>query len=602
MINRIDVRLGGLELKKFIFLNLTQPFDSQHILEIHVRFEDANELVGKSEVNYVDLRDLTQKWAGERITATIKQGEVDSSDNFNEQSNQTFVGIVKGIQILMNDAIDNTLVIYAECPTMLFKTGVNTRTFSEQSLSEIVEDVIKPFKGLLNAKISPEFSEIIPYTTQYNESNYHFLQRLAETYGEWFFYDGEELVFGKTGRSKTEVAKLEYRINLKQMEYELRLVPTIFKAGYYTYFKDEILESKSGDQKACLPDFAQTALAKSEQLFSEETLDIISPVIDSESALSKSVKQKKSRVANDLALLKGTSTSLKVRLGAPVSIKNDIKENEKLVRTDDYGSFTITSIRHYVDSRGFYQNTFEAIPQDIDSPPAQYNSSLPVASSQPARVIDTNDPEKIGRVKVRFYWQNDDQTTPWVRVANLMSGGERGVYFVPEIDEVVFVDFEMGNPDMPFVRGSMFTGNAKPGGELFKPDNNIKGIVTKSGNTILIDDSGGKEKIHIYNPGSKNQVIMSLDSEPHIEVKSEGKIRIEAKEIEMKAEKISMNAQQDWMVEANKGSIEARAKIQVSAAAVNIEGKSQTSVKGNAQLALEGGAEASLKAAMVLIN
>ncbi len=70
----------------------------------------------------------------------------------------------------------------------------------------------------------------------------------------------------------------------------------------------------------------------------------------------------------------------------------------------------------------------------------------------------------------------------------------------------------------------------------------------------------------------------------------------------MKADKISMNAQQEWTVETNKGSIEAQAKLQMGGATVNIEGKSQTSVKGNAQLALEGGAQASLKAAMVMIN
>lgn len=602
MINRIDVNLAGLSLKKFVFLNLTQPFGDQHALELHVRFEDANELLGKSEDNHVDLRELTEKWSGEKITATIKQGEVDSAGNFNEQSNQTFVGIVKGIQIQMNDAIDNVLVLHAQCPTMLFRSGTNTRTFSEQNLSAIVEEIVKPFKGLLKAKISPEFKEQIPYITQYNESNYHFLQRLAETYGEWFFYDGEELVFGKSGRSKTETSSLEYRINLKQMEYELRLSPARFKSGYYNYFHDQKWEVKSDSEKVNLPDFAQTALNKSDQLYSEITLDTKLPVINSEPALSASVKQRKSFATNDLAILKGISTSLKVRLGAPASIKNEIKENEKVIRTDDYGAFIITDIRHYVDSRGFYQNTFEAIPQDISYPPIQYNTTSPVAGPQPALVTDTNDPEARGRVKVRFYWQNSDQSTPWVRVANLMSGKKRGVYFVPEVDEVVFVDFEFGNPDMPFVRGSMYTGSAQPESKLFDSENNIKGIITRSGNTILIDDKEGEERIHIFNPGNKNELLLALGNETTIEMRSEGKIKIEAKEIEMKAEKISMNAQQEWTVETNTGSIEARAKMQVGGATVNIEGKSQTSVKGNAQLALEGGAQASLKAAMVMIN
>ena len=602
MINRIDVNLGGLTLKKFSFLSLLQPFDSQHSLEIHVTFEDINDLLGKSIDSQVSLKELTQKWAGEKVTATIMQGEADTSNNLKEKTKHTFIGIVKGVQIQMNDAVDNTLVIYGVCPTVLFKTGSNTRAFSEKSLADIVEEIVNPFKGLLKAKISPEFRETIPYITQYQEDNYQFLQRLAETYGEWFYYDGEELLFGKSARSKTNVANLEYRVNLTQMEYELKLTPLTFKGQYYSYLKDEKFQVSSKNEHVDLQDFAQLALSKSESMFSEEVLNIELSGHDNESTIGKSVKNNKSKSSNGLAILKGSSTSLEISIGSPIKVKDDVKENGKVIRTDDYGSFIITNIRHYVDSRGFYQNSFEAIPQDIDYPPVAYQVFQPKAESQPAKVIDTNDPDQMGRVKVQFYWQKDGDSTPWARVANLMSGDERGVYFVPEIDEVVFVDFEFGNPDLPFVRGSMFTGTSLPGSNLFEKDNMIKGIITKGGNHIIIDDSNGKEAIRIYNKDNKNEVILTLDGEPVISVKSDGKIKLEAKEIEMKADKISMNAKQDWTVETNKGSIEAKAKMQIGGATVNVEGKSQTSIKGNAQLALEGGAQASLKAAMVMIN
>ena len=602
MINRIDVNLGGLTLKKFTFLSLNQPFASQHSLEIHITFEDVNDLLGKSIDSQVSLKELTQKWAGEKVTATIMQGEADTANNLTEKTSQTFIGIVRGVQIQMNDAIDNTLVIYGVCPTALFKSGSNTRAFFEKSLSEIVEEVIKPFKGLIKAKVSPNFGERIPYITQYQEDNYQFLQRLAETYGEWFYYDGEELVFGKSARGKTKVANLDYRVNLTQMEYELKLVPMNFKGQYYNYFNDEKFEAGSKNENINLPDFAQLALSKSDSTFSDEVLDIGFMGHESTSAVSKSVKNNKSKSANSLAVLKGTSTSLEVNIGSPIKVKDEVKENGRILRTDDYGAFIITNIRHYVDSRGFYQNTFEAIPQDTDYPPVNYNVPEPKASSQPAKVIDTDDPEAMGRVKVQFFWQNGIDTTPWLRVAHLMSSSDQGVYFVPEIDEVVFVDFEFGNPDLPFVRGSMYTGSDRPGSELFRSDNVIKGIITKGGNHIIIDDSDGKEKIRIFNKAIQNEITLSLDGEPVISVKSEGTIKLEAKEIEMKAEKISMNAQQDWTVETNKGSIEAKAKMQIGGATVNVEGKSQTSIKGNAQLALEGGAQASLKAAMVMIN
>ncbi|MCF2518553.1 type VI secretion system Vgr family protein [Dyadobacter sp. CY351] len=602
MINRINVTIGSSTINKFIDLSLSQPFDSHHLLDLHIKVEDVKEVLEKDIAGQLSLREVTQLWAGEKITVKIMQGEVDTSSNFQQKTSLVFIGIITSIQLQMKDAIDNTVVVSGVSPTILFSTGNNTRSFSEMSLSNIVSEVISPFKGFLKAYISPDFSERIGYITQYQEDNYHFLQRLAETYGEWFYYDGEQFIFGKSSRVSSSPASLEYGSNLTQLEYELKLVPMLFKGKHYGYVQDEVSEIKSRDEKAELQDHAQTAFEKSESLFSYENLDISFQSSGSNSALQNAVKNKKSESGNKLAVIKGTSTSLEMRVGSPVTIKDDIIENGNTQRTDDYGLFVVTNIRHYVDSRGFYQNSFEAIPQDIAYPPVDYRIFQPKAETQPAKVVDTNDPEQMGRVKVQFYWQKNGESTPWARVANLMSGDESGVYFIPEVDEVVFVDFEMGNPDIPFVRGSMFTGRALPGSELFQSENNFKGIITRSGNSILIDDSSGKEQIRIYNPESRNEVLLSMDNEPHIEIKSDGKIKIEAKEIELKAEKISMNAQQDWTVETNKGSIEAKAKMQITGATVNVEGKSQTIIKGNAQLALEGGAQASLKAAMVMIN
>ena len=178
------------------------------------------------------------------------------------------------------------------------------------------------------------------------------------------------------------------------------------------------------------------------------------------------------------------------------------------------------------------------------------------------------------------------------------------------MDEMVFVDFEFGNPDIPFVTGSMYHGDAKPGG-LFTENNNIKGIITKGGNHILIDDTDGKEKIRIFNKDSKNEIELSLDGGSHIRAKSNGTIFLEAaKGIQMKAPKIKMEADEEWEVKAGKTLIKNDTSMEVSAGTeVKVEGltvdvSAQTtgSFKASAQLELDGGGMTVLKGGMVMIN
>jgi uncharacterized protein involved in type VI secretion and phage assembly len=121
----------------------------------------------------------------------------------------------------------------------------------------------------------------------------------------------------------------------------------------------------------------------------------------------------------------------------------------------------------------------------------------------PARVVANDDPRHMGRVKVKFYWQEDSETF-WVRTMTPHAGADRGFYFLPEVGDEVVVAFGDGDPERPCVIGSIWNGvDAAPteefwGGEYEKDD--VKRIVTKSGHRIQIVDKEGKESIAIATP------------------------------------------------------------------------------------------------------
>src|SRR4029079_14639922 len=58
------------------------------------------------------------------------------------------------------------------------------------------------------------------------------------------------------------------------------------------------------------------------------------------------------------------------------------------------------------------------------------------------------------RVKIKFPWLNDQETSFWARIAVPMAGLDRGTYVLPEIDDQVLVVFEHGDVEGPLVIGA----------------------------------------------------------------------------------------------------------------------------------------------------
>ncbi|MBE9594681.1 MAG: phage tail protein, partial [Proteobacteria bacterium] len=54
-------------------------------------------------------------------------------------------------------------------------------------------------------------------------------------------------------------------------------------------------------------------------------------------------------------------------------------------------------------------------------------------------VTKNQDPEKVGRVKIKFPWLADSDESYWARVATVMAGKDRGTFFLPEVDDEVLV-------------------------------------------------------------------------------------------------------------------------------------------------------------------
>jgi uncharacterized protein involved in type VI secretion and phage assembly len=127
-----------------------------------------------------------------------------------------------------------------------------------------------------------------------------------------------------------------------------------------------------------------------------------------------------------------------------------------------------------------YANFFEAVPTRFPWRPHiagnhACNSPKPTAyGAQSAVVIGPDSPDtpsgtnelycdRLGRVRIRFHWQENEDASCWVRVAQRSAGGGTGSQFLPRIGQEVVVQFLEGDIDRPIIVGALYNGQGDGG-------------------------------------------------------------------------------------------------------------------------------------------
>lgn len=152
-------------------------------------------------------------------------------------------------------------------------------------------------------------------------------------------------------------------------------------------------------------------------------------------------------------------------------------------------------------------------------------------------VTNNQDPDGLGRVKVRFPWLSEEHESHWARMVTPMAGNDRGFYMLPEVDDEVLCAFEHGNVENPYVLGALWNGKDKMPANNDDGDNNIRVVKSRSGHVIRLDDTAGAEKIEIADGAGKeslvfdtaaNTITLTADQDVVIESKN-GKVKVTGK-------------------------------------------------------------------------
>lgn len=565
------VRVGGKKVN-IVYLTIEQEYGQHHRFEIGLDYD----ITGKS---FMD--DPT-----EQIELIGRLAVIDIQHGNDNASAYVFRGVITEISKTGKEGKHGYLILKGASPTIMLERGRRMDIYSDMTLRNIFKKLIDGvYTDYMKSVNEPTYENKVDFLMQYNESDWAFLQRMAYLYGENLFYSGSEILFG--AYREWESVKLTYDKEITDIQFCSRMLPNQSVSFQYVADQDTMLEKQSPDKIENSNTYLDKTAEQNKALTVEKPAkNIIGAPISRRSELDELVKRDKTRTAAQTVYVTGKAKTYEASIGRLITICMP----EGISKKRELGTYRVIKSIHRIDQGNRYTNEFEAVPASLKTMPVA-EPAIPVVDSILAKVTSNEDPKGQGRILVDFPFANQYNKL-WMRVMTSSAGSSdivgtnRGMVFIPEKGDQVMIGFEYGDPNRPYVMGSMFHGKNGIGGQQ---DNHIKSIITCQGHTIEFDDA--KETLGITIK-DKNGNILHLDSKgKNIEITAPQTIILKATDIKMEASNnIEMEAQAAIKVDAmDVIHIGAQGNLDiVTESDIQIKAVANTSLIAQAEMKIEG--------------
>jgi len=246
--------------------------------------------------------------------------------------------------------------------------------------------------------------------------------------------------------------------------------------------------------------------------------------------------------------------------------------------------------------QAYYTNTFTCVRKKILFRPQMDLPKPGISGPQTAIIVGPPGEEiytdQMGRVKVQFHWdrygQFNDHSSCWVRVAQSAASGGFGSIQIPRVGDEVVVVFLDGNPDRPLVMGSLYNGHNTPPWSL--PANKTQsGFLTRStkgkhanANFLRFEDKAGAEQIIVHAERNMDTEIEANESHT---VGGSRTIKVEGKHEEtIKLETSIAVEEGSYFVTVDRGEVQIK-----SATSITLEvGASKLKMNADGTITLSG--------------
>jgi type VI secretion system secreted protein VgrG len=405
-----------------------------------------------------------------------------------------------------------------------------------QTALTIVSDCLaqRGFTDLDLGTVSKDHLRTREYCLQYRETDLHFIQRLLEEEGIYYFFKHEE-------NKHTMVLANALAAHAKVPGYEaIRYLPKQHKQAREEehFWALSVAGALYPGDYTVVQGYDYTKTRPTQVLFGKEPSTASQPGTDfedydypgglsiaAEAEEEALIREETDYIGNTHIEVQGNTMGLGV--GDLVKlIKSPLDANlyNPFWSADDLEKdYIITSAIYAFSINQFetgdagksdepFKVTYTLIDSQAQIRPERSAIKPRIEGPQTAVVVGPSGEEiytdNYGRVKVQFDWdrlgQNDEESSCWIRVAQIWAGKQWGAMHIPRIGHEVIVEFLDGDPDRPIITGRVYNNDNMPPYSL--PDNKtqsgIKSRSSKDGsasnfNEIRFEDLKGKEEVYL---------------------------------------------------------------------------------------------------------
>lgn len=147
-------------------------------------------------------------------------------------------------------------------------------------------------------------------------------------------------------------------------------------------------------------------------------------------------------------------------------------------------------------------------------------------------VVDTDDPEQLGRIKALVPDLLRGEVLDWARPCVPYAGPDAGHYMIPPVDSGVWIEFEFGKLSRPIWSGCYWRKNQETpqthDGD--GDDQKVKILKSETGLQVVLDD--GDESLTLSDGNGRNLAVIK-SRQGQIEIKATSKVVVDAAQIEL---------------------------------------------------------------------
>jgi type VI secretion system secreted protein VgrG len=412
----------------------------------------------------------------------------------------------------------------------LLTRTADCRIFQNKSVTDIFEDVVKghgfsDYKLSLTGEYQP-----LEYCVQYRETDFNFVSRLLEAAGIFYFFTHQDsrhiLVLADDATAfKTQEKFQEMKFfraesgrttadTIDTWSVEQTVQPGVYATTDYDFEHPSLslLQKSTQSRQHVHSSFEVFDYPADPQVLQPSAVGDVAAVRLAEAQAGFE------RYRGASADCGGLRTGAKFKLsGHPQSAFN----------TPDYA---IVGTQHTITSNLYESGgegpsmlvSVEAIDAKTRFRPARVTPKPIIQGTQTAMVVGASGDEiytdQYGRVKVQFPWdrygKKDENSSCWMRVAQVWAGKNWGAMHIPRVGQEVLVSFLEGDPDRPIITGRVYNGDSMPPYAL--PTNMTQsGITSRSSkggssenfNEIRFEDKKGSELFNVQAEKDFNSLV-----------------------------------------------------------------------------------------------